>query len=57
MTQQTPWKLTDLNSTTTDDVRVLTNSQGALIFKQADDILWLHPEQISQLKKLLEEFE
>lgn len=53
----TPWKLNDLTSTTNDDVKVLTNVQGALILKQADDILWLDPGQIIQLRKLLEEFE
>lgn len=55
--QQTPWKLTELTTTTTENVRVLTNVQGALILKQADDILWLHPEQVDQLRVLLKEFQ
>lgn len=53
----TPWQLTNLTTKTTDDVKVLTNVQGALILKQADDILWLHPEQVDQLRKLLEDFQ
>lgn len=55
--QQTPWTLTTLNSKTTDKVRVLTNAQGSIILKQADDILWLHPDQVDQLRKTLQEFQ